>query len=616
MLGETKEKGKKKIIIKMRENSNISEYRNRLDKTLSSPDLTNVETLKILVKDQILNSSNIDSQEYIDRITEHRTKEVSNFLSMLRSASVNDEGSKHGDSSHHSWKVKQDTEEFRVMYREGPEGTPFHTLLVEGYVDGPADVCLCISCEASLYPKWWPQTTVPTFKITSSQCVKKVRTGEQICLVRMKVSWPLSAREALVHFFEFDYFQDGLVVVLLNSLPDLESIDVSTHGFTQDGVPDAQDVVRIEVVGGFAIQKVSQNRSYFRTIANMDIKLDFVPPAFINFISRQLIGSGFKLYKKEVASISKGSTDFGKALKDPVYVRVREALFPKEVSVVDPEPEAQMNGMFHPLEEQQVGEDEVRNTAEEVVNDNISNLQSEHSLVQDKSSYGEIEEIGEENLEESQGLDEDATESSNSPMNPSAKRFCPGNSKVFVRTEVEQALRTLDKAISFIKEHRSDDKTNSLPVIAIEESQDSKKDAAEEHPASGADKVCNTNVTSAQPFIKQDLETSNEPRNSSGSHNSRRGSSAYSRDTNTSKIAPASPDDDVSGLSETRDTAAAALFSSKNHAPGVTVVMEELILKEDSKVDSAQNENKTSRRMRTGISRYCCLNSFAWQLLA
>lgn len=27
------------------------------------------------------------------------------------------------------------------MYREGPEGTPYHTLLVEGYVDGPVDVC-------------------------------------------------------------------------------------------------------------------------------------------------------------------------------------------------------------------------------------------------------------------------------------------------------------------------------------------------------------------------------------------------------------------------------------------------------------------------------------------
>jgi len=27
------------------------------------------------------------------------------------------------------------------MYREGPEGTPFHTMLVEGFVDGPVDAC-------------------------------------------------------------------------------------------------------------------------------------------------------------------------------------------------------------------------------------------------------------------------------------------------------------------------------------------------------------------------------------------------------------------------------------------------------------------------------------------
>lgn len=40
-----------------------------------------------------------------------------------------------------NFQVKQDTEELRVMYREGPEGTPFHTLLAEGYVDGPVDVC-------------------------------------------------------------------------------------------------------------------------------------------------------------------------------------------------------------------------------------------------------------------------------------------------------------------------------------------------------------------------------------------------------------------------------------------------------------------------------------------
>lgn len=42
--------------------------------------------------------------------------------------------------------LKHDNEEFRVMYREGPHGTPFHTLLVEGYVDGPLDVCKFCPC--------------------------------------------------------------------------------------------------------------------------------------------------------------------------------------------------------------------------------------------------------------------------------------------------------------------------------------------------------------------------------------------------------------------------------------------------------------------------------------
>lgn len=27
------------------------------------------------------------------------------------------------------------------MYREGPPGTPFHTLLVEGYIEGTIDAC-------------------------------------------------------------------------------------------------------------------------------------------------------------------------------------------------------------------------------------------------------------------------------------------------------------------------------------------------------------------------------------------------------------------------------------------------------------------------------------------
>ena len=49
-------------------------------------------------------------------------------------------------------------------------------------------------------------------------------------------------------------------------VPDLETIDVNTHGFTKDGIPAAQDVVRADLVGGFALQKVTSTRSYFRYV--------------------------------------------------------------------------------------------------------------------------------------------------------------------------------------------------------------------------------------------------------------------------------------------------------------------------------------------------------------
>ncbi|KAK5845617.1 hypothetical protein PVK06_001811 [Gossypium arboreum] len=69
-----------------------------------------------------------------------RAWEVSNLLDMLRSTCIDDRNvSKSSETSHGEWKLKHDNEEFRVMYREGPHGTAFHTLLVEGYVDGDED---------------------------------------------------------------------------------------------------------------------------------------------------------------------------------------------------------------------------------------------------------------------------------------------------------------------------------------------------------------------------------------------------------------------------------------------------------------------------------------------
>ena len=41
---------------------------------------------------------------------------------------------------------------------------------------------------------------------------------------------------------------------------------METHGFTNEAIPNADNTVRIDIVGGFALQKVTENRSYFRFV--------------------------------------------------------------------------------------------------------------------------------------------------------------------------------------------------------------------------------------------------------------------------------------------------------------------------------------------------------------
>ncbi|KAG5583176.1 hypothetical protein H5410_053803 [Solanum commersonii] len=484
----------------MKDSGNISQYRSRLDHTLSSDDLVDYDKLKSLVKNQILCSSECDLHECIDNLVDRRTKEVANFLSMLRSASVTD-----SEASHDGWKVKQDSEEIRVMYREGPEGTPYHTLLAEGYVDGPLDVCLCISWEAELYKKWWPQTTLPTFKIATSQCLQKVRTGEQICLVRMKLSRPLSAREAVVHLFAFEFFQDGLIVVVANTISDLDSVDRSTHSYSKDEIPNVQDVVRVDLVGGFALQKVTDNRSYFRTIGNLDIKLDFIPSALINFVARQLIGGGFKLYKKEVASVAKGDEDFSKALKDPLYARIREALYSDKI----------------PLELQDMRKNAVPLDEE--------TRRKNDEKCPDQKAHCEIELIEDEDCEKMEYQSQDDRNIHDSPVNQLVQKPRK-NENVGVSPEVKQALRTLDKAISIIREYRCNIMSVGVETYSLQDSKSSE-----------ADKDGRI-IGDFGEIPKQEFRetTSYEHRNSSCSRCT--SSSLCTREPPHNKIAPASPD--------------------------------------------------------------------------
>ncbi|KAL6512893.1 hypothetical protein OROHE_019683 [Orobanche hederae] len=173
-------------------------------------------------------------------------------------------------------------------------------------------------------------------------------------------------------------------------ISDLDSINRSTHGFTRDGIPEAEDVVRIDVVGGFAIQKINSER----TIATVDLKLDFVPPSLINFISRQIIGSGFKLYQKVVAKVSDYDEDYSKALKDPMYTRIREVLY----SVDMPSKSKEENKLKidtlqeHSSEDVQKSYDETEHRVEngEIAYESIA----EDAKVTDRKTFGEIEEDG------------------------------------------------------------------------------------------------------------------------------------------------------------------------------------------------------------------------------
>ncbi|KAF5175601.1 Polyketide cyclase/dehydrase/lipid transport superfamily protein [Thalictrum thalictroides] len=299
----------------MERKQKIKDFRKQLDKTLlTSPRLASKDSIRKLVQSQL--------QSKPAEVQEKRVTQVSNLLDLQRSAIGDDfKASKHG-----AWKLRQDTENYRVMYREGPEGSPFHTLLAEGYVDGPLDVCLGAAWESSLYKIWWPQFSFPIFKVMTSCCLKEVRLDEQISLIRMKVPWPLSEREVVLDYFELECFEDDLVIVLNNSISDTENVNEHLRGLTGNEILEAKDTVQMNLSGGFALKKINSNITYFRTVANLDLKLDFVPPSLINFISRQLLGSACNLYRKAVIAMVKRDEEFGKALEGPLYVRIREHL--------------------------------------------------------------------------------------------------------------------------------------------------------------------------------------------------------------------------------------------------------------------------------------------------
>ncbi|CAL1370719.1 unnamed protein product [Linum trigynum] len=465
----------------MENNGHFYQYRERLDRTLASPALTDLAKLKIIISKQLEGSD--------EKVIEKRAIEASNFLDMLRGAGVSENGdSQRTKATVGEWNLKESNEEFRVMYREGPQGTPMHTLFVEGFVDGPTDTCLCLGWESTLYHKWWPQLSFPNFKIAISKSLQKVRFGEQISLLRMKIAWPLSARESVLHYFMFEYLEEGLIVVLLNSIADSDSIDVTTHGYTRDGIPEPEDVVRMDLVGGFAVQRVNSNRSYVCLIGNIDFKLDFMPPSLINFVARQLIGGGYKLYQKAVISTSKHDKDYVNALKDPLYSRLRDIFRehseePYDIvigreelnnnqSIVEATKVAaksligvEKNGEGNPmtesfadalddLDEKNSGYFDVEKILVST-NGKTTNMSLEACEIEHEAVNRAFSKIGKANFE-----DEDCTRKKNEDT--SEPRYLVQYAIVLVCPDLNQAIGSLEKGISMVKRYGASVITRSL----------------------------------------------------------------------------------------------------------------------------------------------------------
>ncbi|OEL32166.1 hypothetical protein BAE44_0006814 [Dichanthelium oligosanthes] len=405
----------------MEKRKRVLELRDRLDRTLSMPDLAEERSLRALVKKQILASSLTGSNEGdIDLIATTRAKEVSEFLEMLNTSRDGRSSKVHGVPQK-EWKVKQDTDQLRVMYREGPDGTPFHTLLAEGFADGPIDVLIV----ANLFIRYLEE--------------------------RVKVPWPVSEREALLHYFELEYLKEDVVII-----SDLDNINIQTHGFNRDGIPEAGDTVRIDVFGGFVLQRITKEKSFFRAIANMDIKLDFVPPWLINFISRQLIGSGHKLYQKvsgwqqfahfsyvlhidfiesqcvAVSTVATCDEDYKRALRGPLYVRIREY---------------------------QDSDDKAKVTS---TKENATEVPPDNPIVQNRLAVTNTtsnSEIVEEESEQNTSVKVDSLPTS-PPYQP-AERAQQVENKPFISPEVECALGILDTAIAVLR----GDKTTNISTL-------------------------------------------------------------------------------------------------------------------------------------------------------
>ncbi|CAI5957242.1 unnamed protein product, partial [Closterium sp. NIES-65] len=241
---------------------------------------------------------------FSEKFVEARTRELIDVLDSLRTAgeanleslalsneSIREDGVDCGDDR--QWRLKEEGKEHRVLYRKGPEGTPLHEICLEGIIHGPLDTLLAVVWEVPFFKDWWPQFSVPPFKVLESKFAHRIAPGLELSYLQFKSPWPFATRELLFFAFMVHDTATGLFVASVHSPPDdISHMDPETAPLHPSAMPAvAPGCVRMTVGGGFAGQDLGGGRCYFRGACTLDMKFDLMPPWLINATTPSLVAS-------------------------------------------------------------------------------------------------------------------------------------------------------------------------------------------------------------------------------------------------------------------------------------------------------------------------------------
>jgi hypothetical protein len=206
--------------------------------------------------------------------------------------------------------------------------------------------------------------------------------------------------------------------------------------------------------------------------------------------------------------MSHDKEEFSNALGDPLYARIREALYSTTTSgsVDVNSTELQQVARIHPaenlVESKQGGEkDASKEDKRNQCLNNFTSLTMDATVLEDGKVFGEIVDLGKEEIMQSVE-DVDKVNGILDEVGPIVQK---GKRSVFIRSDVEQALETLEKAISMVREYRFHVDTASSS-FAKEESPCMKKHVRVNSYSTTNVKPCDKNEISVEVVPNNDMQ--------------------------------------------------------------------------------------------------------------